>query len=443
MPLPLTQLATTDTFRKWFQLTNNLVSLLNVSVVADNTVANGIFTISPNSTFNVANVFTVNSSLVFHGANTTFAANVVVSSNAATFNMSAAKFLMQSPNGTFVNSSLLTVNANAIFLGDITVNASLNIAGTLTIAGNVVITSGEIITGPINARQILYSQANAMLVPATINVPQLNDYGPAGIDDCTILNLQTNVDTVLTGLQAPPNVPVGGVVKYIQNVGNTNKITLVSANNSSSPDDQFKMPNNAPVDILPGGSIMVIWTSTNRNWRVAGGGPGSSILNLTVTGNTTLNGALVVANNSQFNGNAQFGNVALFVDVVNNRVGVKTASPTTDFQVNGNTVLSITTINGALSITANVTSSANQSLSNATLVLDATLKNATFGNVFSANSSSQSFIRNLKANTFLNDGSATLANVTITGNTTQQGVFVHSGTSARLVLPVGTNLWAT
>jgi hypothetical protein len=443
MPLPLAQLATTDTFRKWFQLTNNLVSLLNASVVADNTVANGIFTLSTNSSFNVANVFTVNSSLISHSSNTTFASNVVVSSNALTFNMSAAKFIMQSPNGTFVNNSLLTVNANAIFLGDITVNASINIAGTLTIAGNVVITSGEIITGPINARQILFTQANTMLVPATINTPQVNDFGPAGIDECTILNLQTNVDTVLTGLSAPANVPVGGAIKYVQNIGTANKITLVSANNSSLSDSRFKMPNDAPVDILPGGSIMLIWTSSNRNWRVAGGGPGSSILNLSVTGNTTLNGALTVANGSQFNGNAQFGNVAFFVDVVNNRVGVKTNSPTTDFQVNGNTILGLTTINGGLTLSANVTGTSNASLSNAALVLDATNKNATFGNTLNANTSSQSFVRNLKANTFLSDGGATLANVSITGNTTQQGVFIHSGAAARLVLPVGTNLWAT
>jgi hypothetical protein len=201
-----------------------------------------------------------------------------------------------------------------------------------------------------------------MLVPATINTPQINDYGPAGIDECSIVNLQTNIDTVLTGLQAPPNVPVGGRVIYVQNIGSANKITFVSANNSSLSDNRFKMPNDAPVDIVPGGSILLIWTSSNRNWRVAGGGPGSNIQNLTVTGNAGLGGTLVVAGASQFNGNVQFGNVAFFVDVVNNRVGVKTASPTTDFQVNGNTVLSITTINGALSLAANVTGTSNASL---------------------------------------------------------------------------------
>jgi hypothetical protein len=154
MALPLTQLATTDTFRKWFQLTNNLVSLLNASVVADNTIANGVFTISTNSSFNVANVFTVNSSLSFHNSNTTFAANVVVSSNAAIFNMSAAKFIMASPNGTFVNNSLLDCQRECHFLGRHHGQRIYQHRRHVDVAGNVVITSGEVITGPINARQV-------------------------------------------------------------------------------------------------------------------------------------------------------------------------------------------------------------------------------------------------------------------------------------------------
>jgi hypothetical protein len=178
---------------------------------------------------------------------------------------------------------------------------------------------------------------------------------------------------------------------------------------------------------------VLIWTTSNKQWRIAGGGPSSSILNVTLQGLTNVAGNLAVTSISSFTGNSTFGATTLFVDTVNNRVGVKHTSPSAPLTVNGNTVLVGTqTITGATSLAGNTVFTGNTTITGI-LTLSTVGNTAVFGNTIFADSVTQSFVRNFKANTFVSDGVATFANAVATGKATLNGT---------LVIPVGANKWA-
>ena len=434
--MSITNLSVTDTFRIWFNKTNEIINKLNTGVVADGTVAFGVFAlgVAANTSFDMVGALAVNSSSINASANLTVRANTTITSDANVFNLASSRTLLQSPLGTIINASPFTVNSNALFTAAVTISNNVTLQGTMNIAGNLVISNAEIIAGPLNIRQILFGQANAMLVPAAISSPTTNDYGPAGLDEATILNLSSSVDATITGMLAPAGIVVGGTLKYIQNIGLTNKITLTSNSAASGAFNRFKTPNDAPLDILPGGAIIVIWSSSNKQWRVAGGGPASALLNALLTGNTNNAGNLAVTGLTTFLGNSTFGALTLFVDTTNNRVGVKTASPTDPLTVNGNvSIIGTFTETGLATFNGNAVFGSNTTITGI-LTLNTVGNNAVFGNTIAANSVSQSFFRNLKANTFTSDGTSTLANVSSSGKATLTGT---------LVVPVGVNKWAT
>ncbi len=439
--MPITNISVTDTWRTWFNRVNEIIDTLNTKALVDGATAYGVFTLgaASNTSLSMVGSLLVNSSLINAIATTVFKANVTIDTTANVMNITSNKLLLQSPGGTIINSSPLTVNSNTIFTAPIVIQNNVTLQGVLNISGNLIISNAEIIAGALNIRNILFGQANAMFVPSALNSPQVNDYSPAGFDDASIVNLNPAVDVTLTGMQAPANIVVGGVIKYIQNIGSANKLTLVSNSASSSTFNRFKTPNDAPLDVLPGGAIVVIWTSSNKQWRVAGGGPSSSILNVTLQGLTNVAGNLAVTGISSFTGNSTFGATTLFVDTLNNRVGVKHTSPTQPLTVNGNvSIVGTLTQIGVSTLTGNTTQTGNLSIIGVgganVMILTTQDLNAVFGNTINANSASQSFFRNLKANSFTSDGSATVANVTSTGKAVMSGTFV---------IPVGANKWAT
>lgn len=448
MPLPVTLINENSTFRAWFNLTNNVASILNANVVADNVVAVGAFIIAAASNLAVSNVFFVNGSLILTKANTTLAANVTVSSNTLVFNLASNTFIIQPISGTIVNTSIV-VNAASTFLAPISANANVSITnGQVDITGNLnLICQGasgfaQVANGPLGLRNILFTSANAMLQPADISTAQVDDYNPAGLQLSTVLHLNATVDTVITGIVAPSIT--GAKILYIQNISSTKKITLVSANTSSAAANRFKTPNDNAVELLPGEAIPIMWTSTNSNWRVAGGAGSTTFPTITVTGATILQGTLSVAGNSTFTTNISAPN-ALFVDVPNTRVGVGAAAIAPyNLQVTGNTGLQKLVLTDTFDSSANVSSSANVYLANSSLIADASNKNLTIGNTITGTSVSLSHIRNLKSNTFAVDVTTTLSsNTTLSGNTTCSAVMTVNGTNGRFVLPVGTDKWAT
>lgn len=372
MPTPLSSLSTTSTFRQWYEGHNAIVTLLNNNALVDNTAAYGVFVIAPaaNTSLSVSNTFLVNTSLILARANTTLAANVAVTANANVFTIAAGTLIIQPVNGTTVNSAL-TVNAVTDFRANVAANASLTVANTLVVTGNTTVnTDAQFNAGAINARQMLYVQTGSMAAN-TLADPSYNDFAPTGLANCQILNLTPNIDATLTGLSAP-SIAAGARVLYVQNLSSTYKITLKSANTSSAANNRFKTPNDADFDIQPGAAATLIWTFTNKEWRILSGSMGGGA---TTLGNTTINGTLTVSGNSTFNANATFSsNVAV----------------------------------------SRLTASVQLTTANLTVSHTATIANA----VVSGNSSFS-------------------ANVSMTQ------VMRMSGASARFILPVGTNMYAT
>jgi hypothetical protein len=434
--MPITHIALSNTFRFWFNKTNEIIDKLNDGVASDGGTAYGAFIYgnAANTSLSVTGALYVNNTSITANANTTFNSNTVFSTNANILNIAAQTTLLQSPLGTFINVSPFTVNATSTFNGAVIISNTVTLTGsTLNVASNAFFANVDV-SGLLNVRQIYYGKNGALLVPAALTSPQYNDYQPTGMDDASIINLNPSIDTILSGLSAPTNLSSGGTIRYIQNISNTYKVQLISNSVSSTLFNRFKTPNDAALDILPGGSIILVWTSTNKQWRIAGGGPASTLLNTTLDGATLITGNLEVDGLTTLLGNTTFGTgPTLFIDNVNRRVGVKTASPAVPLSVNGNvTFLGTFTQSGATSFAGNTTFGGNTTITGI-LTLNTVGNTAVFGNTISVPSASLSVVKNLNANVFSVDSTASFATMSAS----------VKGTFNRLVIPVGTNAWAT
>lgn len=367
MPLPLTALNTTDTWRTWFNRTNEIITSLNGEVVGANVTAYGTFVVGgaaiANTSLLVEGIFKVNSSLIFASGNTTLAANVTATSNANVINFASGSLILQPINGTLVNTAI-SVNAAATFLGLVSITANTSVTGEFSVSG-----------GACGVRQLLFNSANTILSQSLAS-PQYDDYGPAGLNECSILALTPSIDVTLTGITAPTNVTTGGRVLYIQNGGATYNISLVSANTSSAANNQFKFPNDTPVVIPPGGVVGVLWTSTAKQWRALSTTPTSgaaSLGNTSVTGWLNVSSQLIVAGNASVAGiMTQTGN-ATFNGTVTASANVNIAGI---FTVTGNSVLANTGIGLLSNVAFPITSkTANYT---ATVNDDVVLANGTF-----------------------------------------------------------------
>lgn len=376
--MAITYIFTTDTFRIWFNKTNEIIDHLNASVLGDGTIANGDFT--ANGSLRVIDTFKANSSEVLLSGNTVITANVVVTSNSDLVNFAPLQVTFNPLNGSLFNTDI-TVNAFSTFLFDVAMNANVSIAGDLEqLTGNALFGGTVTINGnPLFVSQVLLGAANAMINVATLTNPQYDDFGPAGLDGASVVNLTPSVDTVLTGIQEPSALTAGGRVLYLQNLSASKKVTLAASNTSSGIFNRFKLPDDLNYDIRPGTSVALLYNTDTHQWRPLGSA-GTTFNTLTVTGNSAfgnvdingwanLHSTLQVAGLTTLTGNAS---LAGFANVAGS------------LQVSGNTTLS-----------ANVSVTAN-------------------GNFTGANTA------------------ITTLNVMGTANC-----------QSRLIIPVGTNLWAT
>lgn len=402
--MPIALLLTSDSFRGWFNKTNEIVAALNGTTVVAGVVANGAFTV--NGSLLVVNTFLANTTAVRLTGNTLIAANTVVNTSTNVFNFACGSLLIQPINGTTVNTSIL-FNAFATFANQVTFNANVSYNGDVTEIGNTLINGTTTANGGFLARQIIFGSANAMITPTALVAPQINDYTTTGLEECAILNLTPNIDCVLTGLAQPTSFVAGGRELIIQNLSTTYKVSLASANTSSLLQNRFKTPNDIAVDILPGGAAKVVWTSQNKEWRSLT--PQTSSLTTlvvsgvsTLSGNTSIGGWLNVAAQLVVTGNSALtGNVTItgFANVLST------------LQVTGNTALMNTAVGGTFSVAGLSTLTGNTTVTgfiNAAATLQVA-GNATF------------------------NGARLFANGQVRCDTT----------NGRLVLPVGANLWAT
>jgi hypothetical protein len=376
--MAITHIFTTDTFRIWFNKTNEIIDNLNVAVLGDGVIANGDFT--ANGSLRVIDTFKANSSEVLLSGNTVITANVVVTSNTDLVNFAPLQVVFNPLNGSLFNTDI-SVNAFSTFLFDVAINANVSIAGDLNaLTGNAIFGGTVTINGnPVFLTSILFGAANAMINVATLTNPQYDDFGPAGLDGAQIVNLTPGIDTVLTGIQEPSALSAGGRVLYLQNLSASKKVTLAASNTSSGIFNRFKLPGDANYDMLPGTSVSLLYNTDTHQWRPLGSA-GTTFNSLTVNGNSALGNVTIsgwtnclstlqVAGLTALSGNAS---LAGFANVAGS------------LQVTGNTTLS-----------ANVAVTAN-------------------GNFTGANTA------------------ITTLNIMGTANC-----------QSRLIVPVGTNLWAT
>lgn len=416
--MPISDLLQTQTFRDWFNKTNEIIDTLNASTLANGVVATGVYVINPGS-FQVVNTFFANSSVVIASGNTIFAANVVATANCNVWNFACGTLLIQPLNGTVVNTSMqFTTAAPVTFLGTVSANANVSITGDVSQTGNTLINGTfNSNNGPAIVRQVLMASANAMVVPAALTNPEYDDYSPAGIDGASVLSLNPSLDVVLTGIAAPTNFSVGARVLYIQNIGTTFNVTLVSANTASGTNNRFKFSADANTVIQPGGAFGLLWSSTNHEWRALAPSISSTPIfsTLTVNGAATVNGNVIVAG---------WINVAHQLVVSGN--SALTGNVTVTGFINAASTLQVA---GVTTLTGNATLSG---FANIAGLLQQT-GNATFSGYVNAASTLQvAGISTFSANVIMN-GVRAFANGQLRCDTT----------NGRLVLPVGTNLYAT
>ena len=421
-------LATSDTFRSWLARTNTVIDLINSNTVVVGGEAIGAFTIGnttdTTSSLTIAGGKSVaNLSGLFLTGNTTAGANVTVNSSSLLFTISSNATLLQSVGGTFVNASALTVNSTATVYGAIVGNSTLALAQTASFSQNVSVANNLVASNTVYSRALLFSETGAV-VSETLSSSSYNNYTVSGLADAAVLHANPNVqDISITGLTAPTNLSTGAKVFYVQNLSATYKITLKDESASSTAANRFTNPGAADVDILPNSSVPLIYSTATARWRVLSSS-GTSVTTLTVAGFVNARSTLQVAGVSTLSANLAVDTNVLIVDATNNRVGINTLSPTVALDVTGNvafsTVLSIGGAANALS-TLGVTGAAN--------VL------STFGATGAANLLSTLGVT----------GATTLSStLLVTGVATINNRMNFDGTNnGRLVLPVGTNKWAT
>lgn len=305
--MPITNLLTTDTFTDWFNITNDIIDVLNANSLVAGVVANGAFTV--NGSLLVVNTFFANASVVQISGNTTFAANAIATSNCNVFNFACGSLLIQPLNGTVVNTAI-TVNAVATFLQGIIANANVSITGSFSVTGNSYF-DGPISAngGPIIAQQVVYGSANSMIA-ATLSSPEYDNFAPAGGQGATVWNLTPSINVTLTGIAAPTEFVTGAQIIYIQNLSNTYTLSFASANNNSAPGNQFATPGNITAVLAPGAVIAILWTSTSNEWALVTIPLPEVFAVLNVSGNSTFI-TVNVANTLQVTGNTALGNTTI------------------------------------------------------------------------------------------------------------------------------------
>ena len=488
--LPIASLSTANTFRDWLARTNAIIDLINSGSIVVSDAANG----AAIGTFAIGNTVDTTSSLTIAGGKffanaagitltgtAVFGANLTINSSSANvvFSSNASYFLS---NTTVISGSNLTVNSIATFNGNLTFGsaATLTVGNNATLSSNLSVANNILASNTIYARSIVFNHASSV-VAVTLSSSQYNDYTVSGLIDAITLNVNPDTqDIAITGIAAPSNMSAGARVLYLQNTNATYKVTLRNANTSSTVGNRI-ITGGGDIDVPPLGALPLLYSFSTGTWRPLAA-PSGSTSTLTVTGNASVGGAFSVTGNTALTANVAVDTNVLFVDTVNNRVGINTI-PLHPLHVSGNAVIANNmTVGQTLAVTGAVTLSNTLSITGATNALSTlgvtgvlsalgglsvtgaanTTGSLLVGTSLSVNgASSMNGSANLLStlgvsgaanllSTLGVTGATTLAGTlltngvaTVNANSTVNGSMKFTGTSARLVVPVGSNLWAT
>jgi len=329
--------------------------VLHVDVVNDRV---GVNTATPDATLQVVGTANVS------GNSNISSGRVVITSNAT------------------IDYTQLSPSTGNVVIGDTTApDAKFKVVGTANVSGNVTFYG----TGLHNISGNVAFDTSTLFVDATNNrvgvgttTPDADFQviGDANVSqDLTVggwarindnLNVFGNASVVVSTLEAISN----SSGQYVS-VANAAKNSTLSVNGTANVSGAVRLGSTLIVD---GNTTINNVVTISSNTTIDGGvffvdsvsnrvgvnktNP-SYDLDVTgiirATGNTYVNGALVVNLTSQFDANLAVDTNVLFVDVVNNRVGINTTTPSQDLNVVGNTAITNNaTIGNNLTVTANV-----------------------------------------------------------------------------------------
>jgi len=309
--------------------------------------------------------------------------NVLPVNNTYSLGNSTARWTINAMGGDFVgavNVSNTLAAGNTTITGFINVSSTANVGGATNLRGTLDVNGAVTIANTLAVGNTTFSGfANVVGSSATFNA---------------LTGVANTTDFITT--TAVHGFSDGDLVRYVVSTGNTAVTGLTNGSSYfvvSSNTTAFKLSatyNGSAIDLTAGvtetghtltpqrirfstagnidtsiglanvGSLRVLGATSLTGAATVNG---AFLVNNTAgLGNTTITGFVNVTSVATFAANATFDTDLLFLDGVNNRVGFKNASPTSDLiSINGNTV--ITSANAAIRfLSGNATHNAHVSL---------------------------------------------------------------------------------
>lgn len=325
---------TTDSFQNWVDKTNTLLYAYSTTIVTTaanstggkttgNASVNGIFT---------ANSVTVtgNSTFGLRGGNVTTSNVLYITGNVSIGNATV---------NTVINETTIDTDLALTVLGATTLSNTLSVAGNTTLTSNATLNGTlQIISGNTNF------DSGTLFVDSVTNRVGINNTTPAvalrvtgDIDVTATANIQGNANVAGT-LGVAGNTSINGGSHTIAGNLSIDSGTLFV----DSVNNRVGICNSSPlVALRVTGDVDISATANIQSNANVGGTLGVKGIT-TLSANAVLNGTL-----QTISGNSNFDSGVLFVDSVNNRVGVNNTTPTVAFEVIGAANVS-TSVNSAL-----------------------------------------------------------------------------------------------
>ena len=341
-------------------------------------------------------------------------ANAVVITNANNFlDQFKTNTIVVGPDGTTNAAATLVVSGTANISGNTTVGGNFTVVGTTGFTGNVAFDTNTLYVDAVN---------NRVGILTTTPDSSLNVNGTANVAGNTKISADLTV-TQNTSIQQ--NLSVTNTVSFSNTLGVTGAAT-------------FSNTANVVGAVSFSNSFIVTGNSTFSNLvHVVGA---TDLANtLAVTGNVTFSNTLAVTGESSFTANLAVDTNTLYVDVVNNRVGILTTTPDASLNVNGTAnVAGNTQITGKLIQVANATFQNTVAVTGAVTLSNtiAVTGNATFSNLvtISANTNIDSgtfFVDTVNNRVGINDTTPSVAldvtgDIIATANLTANNLLINA-----------------
>jgi len=422
---------------------------------------NSIFTLTTNSTANVATIGAANLSID-----------------------SGVLFVDSVNNRVGINNNAPTVALRVEGASDVTGSSNIQgnavIGGTASVSGNVTLTNSLLaLTTNATASVLTVGGANATFDSGVLFVDSVNNR--VGINNTTpgvVLTVTGDADISATAniqgaasLRGTLTVNGAATISNTISTGNSSVTGFINVSSTANVGGAVNLRSTLAVN----GAVTIANTLSTGNTTVTGfanitstlevGGAANIAGTLTATGNTSLTGGLLTgttnATASVFNfgsANVIFDTSVLFVDSVNNRIGINNTAPGVALRVTGVAdisssanvqgaanvggtlgVVGATTISNTLGVGNTTVTGTLEVTSSSTLRGTATVNGAlTVANTISVgNSTITGFVNvtstaNIGGDTTLRgtlvvNGAVTIANTLGTGNTTVTGILSSTG----------------